>query len=336
MGRSDPTADVPLRIGFQVWGQFVTWSDLMAVGRRIEDLGFDSLYSNDHLLPVAGGGPEALEMVRGPVWDGWMTLAGWAPITSRVRLGCLVSGVPFRNPALTVRMATALDHASAGRAILGLGAGWHAAEHHTFGFVYPSLRERLDRLEEAVRICRQMLDGEAAQLVGTWYTVDGARNEPAPLQARLPLLVGGSGERRTLPLVARYADIWNGEGDPATYARKSALLDDLCRVAGRDPTSVDRTVGLPPPLIRPRREAAVTALAESLARHGLPGADARAAADGSALVGTLEQVTDHLLEYARAGAREVIFDWPTPPDEATLEALAGPVRETLRREAGRG
>jgi alkanesulfonate monooxygenase SsuD/methylene tetrahydromethanopterin reductase-like flavin-dependent oxidoreductase (luciferase family) len=335
-GPADPAAVASLRIGFQVWGQFVTWPDLMAAGRRIEELGFDSLYSNDHLLPVAGGGPQALEIERGPVWDGWMTLAGWAAITSRVRLGCLVSGVPFRNPALTVRMVAALDHASDGRAVLGLGAGWHAAEHHAFGFEYPSLRGRLDRLDEAVRICRQLLDGEAANLEGTWFRVADARVEPAPLQARLPLLVGGSGERRTLPLVARFADIWNGEGDPVTFARKSALLDDLCADAGRDPASVEHTIGLPPPLVRPQRGAAVAVLAELLARHGLPVAEAHAAADGSPLVGSAEQVADRLLEYARAGAREAIFDWPTPPDSATLEALAGPVRDALRREPGRG
>jgi alkanesulfonate monooxygenase SsuD/methylene tetrahydromethanopterin reductase-like flavin-dependent oxidoreductase (luciferase family) len=232
-------------------------------------------------------------------------------------------------------MATALDHASGGRAVLGLGAGWHAAEHRTFGFEFPSLRKRLDRLDEGLRICRQMLDGQAARLDGAWFRVDGARNEPAPLQARLPLLVGGSGERRTLPLVARYADAWNGEGDPATYARRSALLDDLCREAGREPSSVSRTVGLPPPLIRPQRESAVPVLTELLVRHGLPRGDATAAAEGSPLVGTAEQVTGRLLEYADAGAEEVIFDWPTPSDEATLEALAGPVREGLaRRTAG--
>ena len=102
-----------LRIGFQVWGQFVGWDELMAMGQRIDALGFDSLWSNDHLLPVAGGGPVALELERGPVWDGWMTLAGWAERTERVTLGCLVSSARLSaNPALLVRMATALDHAS--------------------------------------------------------------------------------------------------------------------------------------------------------------------------------------------------------------------------------
>jgi alkanesulfonate monooxygenase SsuD/methylene tetrahydromethanopterin reductase-like flavin-dependent oxidoreductase (luciferase family) len=318
-----------LRIGFQVWGQHVSWDELMAMGQRIDALGFDSLWSNDHLLPVAGGGPVALEVDRGPVWDGWMTLAGWAGRTRLVRLGCLVSGVAYREPPLLVRMATALDHASGGRAILGIGAGWHATEHAVFGFTYPSLRQRLDRLEEAAAICRTMLDGDAAESAGTWFRAQGARNEPPPLQERLPLLIGGSGERRTLPIVARYADAWNGEGDPATYAHKNAVLDELCRAAGREPASIVRTVGLPPPLIRPDRADAAAVLAASLVRHGLGRPEAAAAAFESPLVGPVDEVAAALAAYGAAGASEVIFDWPSPADEATLVALAGPVREAL-------
>lgn len=318
-----------LRLGFQVWGQFVSWQELMEMGRHIDELGFDSLWSNDHLMPVAGGGAEALALDEGPVWDGWMTLAGWAERTRRVTLGCLVSGAAYRNPGLLVRMVTALDHASGGRAVLGLGAGWHAAEHRAFGYDYPTLRERLDRLDEAALICRRMLDGEAANMVGTWYSAHGARAEPAPLQAHLPLLIGGSGERRTLPLVARVADVWNGEGDPETYARKSSLLDGLCQRQGRDPASIGRTVGLPPPLIREDRDEAVAELERRLVRHGLAPEAARAASETSPLVGSVEQVVAHLRSYQTAGAHEVIFDWPSPADEPTLQALAGPVRTGL-------
>jgi alkanesulfonate monooxygenase SsuD/methylene tetrahydromethanopterin reductase-like flavin-dependent oxidoreductase (luciferase family) len=260
-----------------------------------------------------------------------MTLAGWAERSTRVTLGCMVSGAAYRNPGLLVRMATALDHASAGRAVLGLGAGWHEVEHRAFGYRYATLRERLDRLEEAALICRQLLDGKAAHLDGTWFSADGARVEPAPAQARLPLLIGGSGERRTLPLVARVADIWNGEGDPETYARRSALLDELCRQVGRDPASVHRTVGLTPPLIRDDRRDAVEELSSRLERHGLAPEAARAASQGSPLVGSSEQVASHLRAYQAAGAHEVVFDWPAPADEATLAALAGPVRAALAR-----
>jgi len=299
------------------------------MGRHIDELGFDSLWSNDHLLPVAGGGPVALEVDRGPVWDGWMTLAGWAERTERVTLGCLVSGAAYRNPGLLVRMATALDHASRGRAVLGLGAGWHAAEHRAFGFPFPTIPARLDRLEEAARICRQLLDGEPAEMEGTWFSAHGARSEPAPVQGRLPLLIGGSGERRTLPIVAALGDIWNGEGDPETYARRSALLDGMCRERHRDPATLRRTVGLPPPLIRRDREEAVAEQATRLRRHGLAADAAHAASQASPLVGEVTDVVATLSAYAAAGASEVIFDWPPPADEATLEALAGPVRAAL-------
>src|SRR5262245_25784964 len=140
-----------MRIGFQVWGQFAGWDELMAAGERIDQLGFDSLWSNDHLMPATVDG------ASGPVFDGWMTLAAWAERTRHVTLGCLVSSVSYRSPTIVVKMATALDHASGGRAVLGIGAGWHATEHRAFGFELPSVGERLDRLEEAAAICRQML-----------------------------------------------------------------------------------------------------------------------------------------------------------------------------------
>ena len=320
----------PLGIGFQVWGQFVSWEHLMETGQLIDELGFDSLWSNDHLLPVGGGADAPTELPAGPVWDAWMTLMGWSARTLHVTLGCLVSSVAYRSPALLVKMATALDHDSSGRAILGIGAGWHASEHAAFGFAYPSLRERLDRLEEATMVCRAMLDGQAAHVDGAWVRVDGAVNDPAPRRERLPLLVGGSGERRTLPIVARFADAWNGEGDPETFARRSRRLDELCREAGRDPRQVRRTVGLPPPLIREDRDEAIAVLASLLEGQGLDERAAAGAAAGSALAGSVADVVARLRAYHAAGAQEVVFDWPTPTDRPTLEALAGPVRDALR------
>ena len=331
MNGRDGEAREELGIGFQVWGQFVTWEHLMETGKLIDELGFDSLWSNDHLLPVGGAGDEPEELPQGPVWDGWMTLMGWSARTIRVTLGCLVSSVSYRSPALLVKMATALDHDSGGRAILGIGAGWHATEHAAFGFAYPSLKERLDRLEEAAVVCRALLDGGPAHLDGAWVRVAGAVNEPPPRRERLPLLIGGSGERRTLPIVARYADAWNGEGDPETFARKSRRLDELCEATGRDPRQVARTVGLPPPLIRETREDAVEALAGLLRGQGSDGDSAAEAASASPLVGSVDEVAARLRAYHEAGAQQVIFDWPTPTDRETLETLAGPVRDALRR-----
>jgi F420-dependent oxidoreductase-like protein len=309
-------------IGLQAWATNTAWPELMAAGRSIDELGFETLWSNDHFLPAHG--PESVVgPVDGPVFEGWSTLGGWVAATSRVRLGCLVSGVGYRNPALLVRMATALDHASEGRAALGIGAGWHEREHRMFGFAFPGLRERLDRLEEAAAICRGLLDGDRVTLTGQWFDVRDAVNDPAPIQAHLPLVIGGSGEKRTLRIVARYADWWNADGnDPAEFARLSRVLDEHCAVVGRDPSSIRRTIGQQPPLVRASAQQARLELAEILVAHGLPARVAREVAAADPNCGPLSALEDRLAAFGEAGASLVVFDWPAPFDSATLEALA--------------
>lgn len=325
--RPDPRD--PIRIGFQVWGQSVTWARLMAIGKRIEALGFASLFANDHLMPVLGGPDGPVVGPTGPVFEAWMTLAGWAARTSRVPLGVLVCGAGYRNVGLTVKMATALDHATDGRAILGLGAGWHEPEHRAFGYGMPSLADRISRLDEASRVARALLDGQVVTFEGAWVTARSLRNDPGPVQARLPLLLGGSGERRTLRIVARDADIWNGEGDPATFAHRNAVLDERCREIGRAPASIRRTVGVPPICIRDSRPGAVEALAAILTAHGGDPARARGWAESSPLADTEEVVARLLRAWRAAGAEEAVADLPSPADDETLERLAGPVRERL-------
>lgn len=319
-----------LRIGFQVWGQYVTWPELMAIGREIDELGFDELWSNDHLLPQAAGGAGALGELDGPVFEGWSILFGWAGITTHARMGCLVSGGGYRNPGLLVKMATALDHATGGRAALGLGAGWFEREHEAFGFEFPPLGKRLDRLGEAAAICRGLLDGSAVTYDGTWFTAVDARNDPPPLQPRLSLAIGGSGEKRTLRIVAQYADIWNADqDDPDSFRRRNEILDGHCRDVGRAPESIERTAGLPAPCIRPTREEAVEALTGILQQQAMPHAAALKMASGSPFAGPVDLVVAGLRRYRDAGLDAVMFDWPAPFDRVTLEALAGPVRRAL-------
>jgi alkanesulfonate monooxygenase SsuD/methylene tetrahydromethanopterin reductase-like flavin-dependent oxidoreductase (luciferase family) len=302
----------------------------MDAGRDIDARGFEELWSNDHLFPVAPGAPVVVGDLDGPVWEGWSVLFGWAGITSRARMGTLVSSASYRNPGLLVKMATALDHATGGRAVLGLGAGWFEREHRAFGFPFPALGARIDRFGEAAAICRRLLDGETVVVSGTWFAMDGARNDPPPFQERLPLAIGGSGEKRTLRIVAEHADIWNGDGDaPAGFRRRNAILDEHAASIGRDPRSIERTVGLPPPCIRASRGEAVEALAAILERHAESPAAARRAAAGSPFADTAANVSATLRDYQAAGASAVIFDWPAPHDVATLDALAGPIRAEL-------
>jgi alkanesulfonate monooxygenase SsuD/methylene tetrahydromethanopterin reductase-like flavin-dependent oxidoreductase (luciferase family) len=323
-------SDRRLRLGFQVWSEFVAWSELMEAGRDIDARGFDELWSNDHLLPVAPGGPVVLGALAGPVWEGWSVLFGWAALTGRARMGCLVSGAGYRNPGLLVKMATALDHATGGRAALGVGAGWFEREHRAFGFPFPPLGARIDRFAEAAAICRRLLDGETVTASGTWYSVEAARNDPRPVQARLPLAIGGSGEKRTLRIVAECADIWNGDqDDPEGFRRRNAILDDHAALIGRDPGAIERTVGLPPPCIRATRDEAIDALTTILEVHAGSRAAAYEAAAASPFADTAASVTATLRAYRAAGASAVIFDWPAPYDRATLDALAGPVRAAL-------
>lgn len=316
-----------MRIGLQVWGQFVSWDELMHAGVLIERLGFASLWSNDHFYPAFGSD-------EGPVFEGWMTLAGWAMLTDRIALGCLVSAASYRNPALLVKMATALDHASHGRITLGLGAGWHERDHRAFGYALLKPSERASRLEDACSIVRSLLSGQATTFLGAHYRAERAHNEPRPYGGRrMRLLIGGSGERFTLPLVARYADIWNGEGDPTTVARKLKILREHCARLGRDPAEIEVTVNLPAPCIRRSRDDALMALATLFERHGLDPAAARASAEASPAVGPSDQVIERLRLYAEIGVQEIVFDTPHPLDVETLALLAGAVREGVASAA---
>src|SRR5205814_6747037 len=203
-----------VRLGALCWNQYTDWPSLLAAGLRAEQLGYDSLWTWDHLYPIVGNSD-------GPIHEGWLTLAAWAQATERVRIGLMVGANTFREPALVAKMATTLDHVSGGRAILGIGAAWSEEEHTAFGFPFGSgPPERLRWLREALPVIRGMLRGETPTAAGPRYLARAVRNDPPPVQARLPLLVGGGGEKVTLRLVAQYADACNIGGGPATVRRK--------------------------------------------------------------------------------------------------------------------
>jgi len=199
-----------------------------------EESGFDSVWVMDHFyqLPALGGPSQ-------PMLEAYTLLGAIGARTGRVRLGTLVTGVTYRNPALLAKTVTTLDVISGGRAILGIGAAWYDVEHEGLGVDFPSDGDRLDRLEEAVQICRAMFRGERPTFAGHYFRTDSAWNVPPPLQpGGPPILIGGGGERRTLRLVARYADFCNVIGDLSTIRRKVDVLRRHCESEGRDPAEI--------------------------------------------------------------------------------------------------
>ena len=218
---------------------------LARVAKVADEGGVSTLTMMDHWFQMEnlGGPPE-------PMLEGYTSLGFLAGQTSRIELGLLVTGVTYRHPGLLAKIVTTLDVLSGGRAMLGLGAAWYEREHHGLGVPYPSTKERFERLEEALKICRLMFSGEGGTFEGTHYQLTEATNVPAPLRAGGPrVLIGGSGERKTLRFVAQYADACNLFGtEPDEMRHKIEVLDQHCADVGRDPGEVSRTaiVGVDP------------------------------------------------------------------------------------------
>jgi F420-dependent oxidoreductase-like protein len=220
---------------FSVWpGPGNSWSDLLAIGQHAERTGWDGLWFADHFMPNTA---EA----AGPTSECWTTLAAWAATVPRVRLGALVTGNTYRHPAVLANMVANVDNISGGRAVLGLGAGWQQNEHEKYGIPFYTLKERMDRLEEACQVVNGLLSGDRQSFAGKHYQVDDAPNEPKPVQSPLPLLIGGGGEKRTMRIAAKYAHEWNVWGSPQTLAQKGGVLERHCADLGRNPAEIRRS-----------------------------------------------------------------------------------------------
>jgi len=309
----------PIRLGALCWNQYTTWPALLEAGRRADRLGFDTLWTWDHLYPIIGSSD-------GPIFEGWLTLAAWAQATERVRIGLMVGANTFREPTLTAKMATTLDHISNGRAILGIGGAWFEEEHEAYGIAFGSgFPERLRWLGEAVPVMRGMLHGERPTAAGPRYSAKAIRNDPPPVQERLPLLIGGGGEQVTLKLVARYADANNIGGGLETVTRKEAILVGHCETVGRDPGEIERTTGIGTVIIRDSREEAERVHAAMFERNG------QAERWTDQPVGTPEDVAERLAPYLGIGYHHLIAGFPAPHDEESMTRFATEVRPILER-----
>lgn len=274
-----------------------------------EAAGFSVVTVMDHLYQIPGVGA-----VTEPMIEGWSALVALARETRTVRLGTLVTGVTYRNPAMLAKLATSLDTISGGRAFLGLGAAWNEEEHIGYGFDFPPIGERMDRLDEALTIIRAMFTEERPSFEGRYYRIAEALNVPRPIQAGgPPIMVGGGGEQRTLRIAARHADLthWFPLGLD-TLRRKSDLLARYCEEIGRDPATIERTMASP--VIVTVDEAQAADILERMPPERRP----------YMVAGPAEQVVDGLRPYLDAGFTGFTFNnsiYRTPEHIAAVGTL---------------
>jgi F420-dependent oxidoreductase-like protein len=278
------------------------------LAKTAEQNGFESIWVMDHFyqLPALGGGAQ-------PMLEAYTLLGALATVTTNARLATLVTGVTYRNPALLAKQVTTLDIISGGRAILGIGAAWHDTEHEAMGFDFPPVKERMDRLEEAVQICRAMFTQETPSFDGKYYRVHAVHNVPRPLQAGgPPIMIGGSGEKRTLKLVAKYADLCNISGDAATVRHKLGVLREHCDAIGRDASEITATRLATLLLTNSAEE--TTQMRDFLAQAAGP----EAAAGFN--VGEEHEIVDQVGELVDAGLDTLIFNMPLSAPDAVARA----------------
>lgn len=280
-----------------------------------ERAGFDLVTVMDHFYQIGVVAPET-----DPMLEAYTALGALAAGTSRVRLGTLVTGVTYRNPALLAKMATTLDVISKGRAVMGIGAAWNESEHAGYGFAFPSVRERMDRLDEALTIIRRMFREERPSFQGRYYRIEHALNSPRPIQPGGPkILIGGVGEKRTLRLLARHGDIghWFG-GNLEDLARKKKVFERHCEAEGRDPSTVLLTVAIGLVLVENERQAASVLDSIPPARRAM------------FVTATIPQAVELLGRHLDAGFGGFTFSNQTLRTTESIE-LAGELIKAVRR-----
>jgi F420-dependent oxidoreductase-like protein len=286
---------------------------LVDIATTAEDSGFSTITVMDHLHQIPGVGPRTNYMLEGNT-----ILGALAARTSRASLGLLVGGVMYRNPALMAKIATTLDIISGGRAILGLGAAWYEEEHDAYGFDFPPLRERFEHLEDALQIARLMFTEAEPSFEGRHHSIRNILNNPKPIRGDIPIMVGGSGERKTLRLVAKYADACNLFGDVERVKHLLGVLERHCEDVGRDPAEITKT----------RMGTLVIATSDEEAQRKLEQVDERRRP--MAFVGGPERIAEQVQEFLDAGIEGITLSIPDVHDLEVVR-LAG---ETISAVVG--
>jgi alkanesulfonate monooxygenase SsuD/methylene tetrahydromethanopterin reductase-like flavin-dependent oxidoreductase (luciferase family) len=317
-----------IQFGILLWSQGGTWPEMLDAAKRVDRLGYAHLWTWDHLYAIFGDPYQ-------PIFEGWSLLSAWARETERTRLGLLVGANTFRNPGLVAKTATTLDHVSDGRAILGLGGAWMDLEHQAHGIDFGSgFGQRLDWMDESVGAIRRVLDGGSVTSgAGGRYAFDDLRQQPLPLQPHLPIMIGGSGEKKTLRSVAKYADMWNAMGEVEVMRHKIDVLRRHCDDVGRDPAEIEFTLGIKA-TIRDSAEEADRVWRAALEHNRTPLSEVED--DDTFWNGTSEQLAEKLAPYVALGFRTVISEQPAPYDAETFERLIGEVGPMAASLAGVG
>ncbi|MHA2120510.1 MAG: LLM class flavin-dependent oxidoreductase [Promethearchaeota archaeon] len=282
-----------MKFGAQMVNYFTTWKETLDTIKVIEAGHWNSLWFSDHFLPpVPGAGLDA-----GVALESWSMLTATAPMTNRLELGILVTGNTYRNPALLAKMAATVDQISDGRLILGIGAAWYAREHKAFGWEFPSVKERCDRLEEAVELIKMLFTAEGpVDYNGKYYKLDKAHfSPPCTQKPHLPIMVGGNGEKRTLCTLARFGNICNIDlnwpGSPEMFKHKMEVIDRHCEKFSRNPGEIKRTALIPFRFEDDDKKAA----------------ELRKGQGNWKLIGTAPFIIDRIQQYIDAGAEEIMF-----------------------------
>jgi F420-dependent oxidoreductase-like protein len=308
-----------MRFGIQTGPQNTTWPELLNIWQVVDGLKFDTAWTFDHFFPI-------FTDPKGPQLEGWTTLTALAMKTQHVRVGTLVTGVTYREPAVLAKMGATVDVITGGRLVMGIGAGWFELEHSALGIPFYTTAERIKRLGEACEVILRMWTEDAATYDGVYYHLKEAYCNPKPVQKpHPPILIGGGGEQLTLKMVARYADEWNAFGTPEVIRHKVEVLEGHCRAIGRDVNTIEKSVGLP--LVMTKDVSKVDAmLADMASRRGMSLEDARA----GMLWGSPDQVIEKIKTYREIGVTHIILSLRATYDASQLELFASEVIPALQ------
>ncbi len=320
------TTKHPIRFGLQVAQQQTTIEELKEVWKEAETLGFDTLWVNDHLL--ASVGPS-----EGSEFEAWTLLAAMATVTSKVKIGAMVTSNTFRHPVVLAKMATTVDHLSNGRLVLGIGAGWFEREHQAYGITFPSVKDRTKALGESLEVITKLWAAEpTASFKGQYYSITDAPFMPKPVQKpHPPIMIGGIGEKRVLPLVAKYAQMWNIPNlEASKIAEKGKILQEACKKIGRNCAEIEWSY-LTPLYIKADPSSAQSLL-ETLAKlRNITTDEARK----SILIGDSEAIRQQVQAYIDAGVTHFIINLRKPGlyDREGVRMFAKEVMPHFRQQA---